>query len=473
MKSSDYNLIKAATWYTIGNILIKGTNFFVLPIFTRLMSTHEYGIYSVYTSYLMIFETAIMLGLSSTIVLARYAKEVEFDQYISTVISIPLLFSLICMVITNIGCRIFGSLLSMNAELWTCLFISSGAGAISNIIGARLVIEGRYKLYMASSAIKTIGDIVLSLILVYTVFYNHDVHLARVYGSTSSFIIGTGFILIATKTKFSINRRNAKYAFAWGIPLLFHTLATVVLTQSDRILIRYFDSYSSAGIYAVATTVVTIPMVLQQSLSQAWTPWFYGKLDAKDYEQIRWLNNRYIVLYSIIIAGFMLLAPDVIHLFTEQSYWPCVYSLVPLAISVFAELMYSIPTSVEYYNKRTTYIMTATLITVVLNIFLDVVFIKLFGYHGAAYATALSKVILFLMHLQFSRKLDKNALFSGMVAVICFAMLSLLTITIVNTIDLFVIRYAILISMLIPAGWYTIKNKDLLISKIKEKKEIN
>lgn len=469
MKSGEYNIVKAATWYTIGNILIKGVSFFVLPIFTRLMSTHEYGVYSVYVSYLTIFETAILLGLSSTVALARYAREVEFDAYISTIIALPPLLSLGCMAIMNIALPIFGDILSMDSKLWNCLFISSGAVAIHNILGARLVIDGRYKLYLVSSAIKTVGDVAISLLLVYTVYSNHDVHLARVYGSTASTVIGALYILIATKTKFSLNRVNAKYALAWGIPLLFHTVATVVLTQSDRILIRYMDSYSSAGIYAVATTIITIPMVLQQSFSQAWTPWFYGKLDAKDYKQIRWLNDRYILLYGVIIAGFMLVAPDVIHIFTEQSYWPCIYSLVPLAISVFAELMYSIPTCVEYYNKKTTYIMTATLITVVLNIILDVIFIKIFGYHGAAYATVLSKIILFLMHFYFSKKLDQNTMFSGKVAVMSFVLLAVLSVIIVNTIDLIVLRYGIMIGIMIPAGLYTIKNKNVLLSKIREK----
>jgi len=469
MKSGNYNIVKAATWYTIGNILIKGVSFFVLPIFTRLMSTHEYGIYSVYTSYLMIFETAILLGLSSTVALARYAKEVEFDSYISTIIAIPPVLSLVCMAVMNIALAIFGNILSMNAALWNCLFISSGAAAVHNILGARLVLDGRYKLYMASSAVKTIGDVAISLLLVYTIYIDHDIHLARVYGSTAAAVLGALFILGATKTKFSLTKINTKYALAWGTPLLFHTVATVVLTQSDRILIRYMDSYSSAGIYAVATTIVTIPMVLQQSLSQAWSPWFYGKLDSKDYKQIRWLNDRYIVLYGVIIGGFMIVSPEVIHLFTERSYWSSVYSLVPLAISIFAELMYSIPTHVEYYHKKTTYIMTATLITVALNIVLDVIFIKLFGYHGAAYATSLSKIVLFVVHLYFSKKLDRNMMFTGKVALTSFALLGALNVVIVITVNLPLLRYAILVAMLIPFGMYLVKNKDLLLSRLREK----
>lgn len=468
MAGKNYNILKAASWYTIGNIFIKGIGFFLLPVFTSLMSTHEYGIYSVYTSFLTIFETVILLGLSATVTIARYAKELEFDSYMSTILAIPVALTAVCMGAVNVYIPVFGNLLSMDATLWNCLFISAGTGAVCNIVGARLVLDGRYKLYMSYSFIYTVGNVALSLLLCYTLFRTQDVHLARVYGSTAASIACAAFLFLTTKTKLSFSRVNARYALAWGIPLLFHTVATVVLTQSDRILIRYMDSYSSTGIYTIATTIVSIPMILQQSLAQAWTPWFYSKLDAKEYDQIQWLNNRYIILYGSVIAAFMLLAPDIIHLFTKKSYWASVYSLVPLTISVFAELLYSIPTSVEYYNKKTTYIVTATVITVMINIVLDVLFIWRFGYAGAAYATAISKIILFLMHYRFSKKLDKNSMFSGKVVVISVVFLAALNVLILLTIDWYIVRYVIFLGILVPVGWYVLKNKALLLQKLKE-----
>ncbi len=467
MAEKKYNILKAASWYTIGNVMIKGVSFFVLPIFTRLMNTHEYGVYSVYSSYLSIIGTIVLLGLSSTVAVARYAKEVEFESYISTVLIIPLALTLLGILGVHLYIPLCGDILSMNIILWDCLLVSSATGAVCGIISARLVIDGKYMLYMAYSGIHTIGNVLISLLLCYTFFYDHDVHLARIYGSTLSNLIAVAFLLIATKTKFTIRKVCFKYAFMWGIPLLFHTLATVVLTQSDRIIIRYMDSYSAAGIYAVATTVVTIPLVLQQSFNQAWTPWFYAKLEKKEYERIKWLNNRYIIGFGVIIACFMLVAPDIIHIFTEKSYWGSAYSLVPLAVSIFGELLYSIPVSVEYYARRTNYIMTATIITVVINIALDIVFVHLWGYHGAAYATLLSKLLLFIIHYRYSRKLERECIFSNIVVLSCIATLSIINVIVLLSIDAFVIRYCIIVSLVIPALVYVIKNRVALIKRFR------
>ena len=129
--------------------------------------------------------------------------------------------------------------------------------------------------------------------------------------------------------------------------------------------------------------------------------------------------------------------------------------------------MYSIPISVEYYNKNTVYIMTATLITVILNIILDVLFIRLFGYHGAAYATALSKIILFLMHFRFAKKLDHHPMFHGRVLLISFLFLAGLNLLLVTSINILWIRLILLIILILFGGGYLIGNKEILLKEIR------
>ena len=129
--------------------------------------------------------------------------------------------------------------------------------------------------------------------------------------------------------------------------------------------------------------------------------------------------------------------------------------------------MYSIPISVEYYNKNTVYVMTATLITVILNIILDVLFIRLFGYHGAAYATALSKIILFLMHFRFAKKLDPHPMFHGRVLLISFLFLAGLNLLLVTSINILWIRLILLIILILFGGGYLIGNKEILLKEIR------
>ena len=57
-------VVKAGLWFTICNFLQKGISFITIPIFTRIMSTEEYGLYSIYSSWYSILVIFATLHLS-------------------------------------------------------------------------------------------------------------------------------------------------------------------------------------------------------------------------------------------------------------------------------------------------------------------------------------------------------------------------------------------------------------------------
>lgn len=59
--------VKAGLWYTIGNIALKGCAFLTLPVFTRLLSTSDFGVYNAYIAYEQIFTAILGVGFYGTI----------------------------------------------------------------------------------------------------------------------------------------------------------------------------------------------------------------------------------------------------------------------------------------------------------------------------------------------------------------------------------------------------------------------
>ena len=55
--------VKAGFWFTISNVLLRGISFLTLPIFTRIMSTDQYGVLSLYQSWVMIISIVITLNV--------------------------------------------------------------------------------------------------------------------------------------------------------------------------------------------------------------------------------------------------------------------------------------------------------------------------------------------------------------------------------------------------------------------------
>ena len=55
--------VKASTWFLICSFLANGISFLTTPIFTRLLTTDEYGQYSIFNSWLTILTPIVCLNL--------------------------------------------------------------------------------------------------------------------------------------------------------------------------------------------------------------------------------------------------------------------------------------------------------------------------------------------------------------------------------------------------------------------------
>ena len=67
MKLKQSKVFKAGIGYTIGNVMVKGINFLAIPIFSRLLTTEEMGLYTVFAAYEAVLFVFIGMALHSSI----------------------------------------------------------------------------------------------------------------------------------------------------------------------------------------------------------------------------------------------------------------------------------------------------------------------------------------------------------------------------------------------------------------------
>lgn len=424
-----YNLIKAVSANTISSLFINGITFLVLPLFTRLLSTTEYGVYGIYSSYFSIYEIIIIFGGLSTVKIAKFTDSLDYDTYVSTILFVPVFFTLFFAIITNIGLCFTKEIFLLDRLLWNFLFVTGLFATLSNIICSKFVVDGEFKYKIVYSAIHVIINISLSLIICYSSFFVNEKYMSRVIGMLVSYIIPFWYIFFKIKVR-KVNFIYLKTFFTWATPLFFHTIATILIVQSDRLVLKSIKDFSSVGVYTIATTLATIPMTIQASVENSWSPWFLRKLHSKDFDSIVLVNNFCISIFGFFIAFFIVVTPDVIHIFTNKNYWEAAYILPPLSITAFAEMLYCLPVNLEFYNKKTNFVCFGTIIALCINIILDYIFISCFDIQGAAYATALSRFLLFLLHYLIAKRIEKNKIMSFLLAIIaCVCLLGINYIT--------------------------------------------
>ena len=253
-----------------------------------------------------------------------------------------------------------------------------------------------------------------------------------------------------------------------SFPLLLHTASDMIMANSDIIVIGIFKGYSLTGIYGVAVTIMGIPLVLVGALENAWVPWFYSKLQIEDFHGIRLFNRKYIIGFMLLIVCFMLVSPEIVHVFTHKKYWDCIYCLLPLTSCVFAVFLYNIPVNVEYYHKKSLIISLWSAIAVILNIAIAVMFVFWFGYIGAAYATALSKIVLFLLHYASSRRIEKNKVMELSYSLLSLCVVAGACVAITQMIGMVGSRYILLFLILGLLFFLVIKNKSDILELVRK-----
>ena len=77
-------VLKAGIVYTISNFFIKGLAFLTLPIFTRIMTSSDIGMFSNITSWFNILAIIVTVELYSSINVARFDYKDDLESYISS-----------------------------------------------------------------------------------------------------------------------------------------------------------------------------------------------------------------------------------------------------------------------------------------------------------------------------------------------------------------------------------------------------
>ena len=454
---------KAGVWYIIGNLLLKGVVFFSLPIFTRLLSTSDFGTYNAYMAYEGIISAVVGLGLYGSVKNAKFDFKDKFDEYISSTLFMSLSVFISVLLIINIIYPLLQEVLGFSRFVTNCLLFQSLGASFIQFYGAKLNIEFKYKSYLVISIFNSIGSVLLSVALILFIF-PQERYLGRILGSTLPpmlvlLFVGT-FILLRGKKFFY--KKYWNYAKRISLPLVPHVVSQSILSQFDRIMIRDMVGTSEAGIYSYMYTICTITYVICMSLDNAWNPWLFYKLKEEQESEVYRASPKYMELFAFITVGFVCVIPEVAKIMASANYWDGMDLLIPISLSNFCIFLYLMPVSIEYYHKKTKFISIGTLTAAAINLLLNYVFIRFWGYKAAAYTTAISYFILFFFHLKIAWKYNFNKIFNlrQLVRITLIVIVSLIiikltfNIIIVNLILRYLIVLVITVFILLKKDYY-------------------
>lgn len=429
MAKSNTKVLKAGIGYTLGNYLIKGLSFFTLPIFARLLSTEDFGIYSTFLAYESILFIIVGVAIHSSYKNALYKYNIDdadnieksklnYKDYVSATIWLQIFTACVFLIIGNVFFDYISSTLELDRFSVNMLVLYSFANSLLWCFNTDVSLEYDYKSYLKLALLNAVGNTVLSIILVLTI-YSSQKYMGRIVGTVTPALLIAVYIIIKYLRKDSVKNIFAylKWGVSFSFPVIFHGIGQVVLSQFDRIMIRKIDGDEAAGLYSFGYTFFSIINVTFNSLDSVWTTWFYEKMNDNDKTAIKKYSKYYVLLIMFLCSILMLVSPELVLLIGSKKYSESVYCTVPIIASGFFVFLYTLPASVEYYYEKTNMIALGTILASVINITLNMIFINRYGYIAAAYTTLFTYILYFLFHYYQSRKISKCNLFSNIVLV--------------------------------------------------------
>lgn len=387
--------------------IVQGATFISAPIFSRMMGTSNYGIYSVINAWAAFVASIFGLQVCSTIGIAKtHYPEEEQARYQSSIFTLQLFsfvfFSIICAVFR----QSISSIIGLSSPIIALIIVQGFSSYVIEFANAKFVVEFDAWKNLIVSSISTIGGIALSYVL-----FSYIPSDINYYARTIGIVVVNSLLAIVficflySRGKVFFKKKYWSFCVSLSLPMIFHALSGVILNQSDRIIIQKYIDYSNAGIYSLSFSFASITNVIYLALSNSFLPFYLEYLQGDKRQEIQEHSKNLIELFTVASIGFVMLTPEVYKLFANKSYWEGMNYIPLFCIGTYFIFLYGFSVNYESFMKKTNMIALATIVAAVINIFLNLILVRRFGVIGIVVATLLSDIIQFAMHYYFSARI--------------------------------------------------------------------
>jgi O-antigen/teichoic acid export membrane protein len=440
---------------TIGNFASKLLSFLFVPFYTAVLSTSEYGTADIVTTTVtLLFPFFSLIICESMMRFALDKSENNEDVYRVGIVVWSA--GLIVLLIMSPLLLLFKSL----KDYWILVLLYYVAYSLSQNVGYYSRGVEKAVLYTISGIVATAVTIGLNLLFLLcfkigVVGYLLSSIIAN-FLSALVMVLGGGFF----KYKISpgrIDKNLAKRMLRYSIPMIPNSASWWVSNSSDKYILLAFAGVAANGIYSVAYKIPTIITIVTSIFATAWrisaVDNFGSKESKKFYSDV---YGMYVSL-TVIIASALMVVNKPLSSFMYQKEFFQAWQFVPIlliasVIHAYCEFFGTLYTS----SMQTKMLFYSTIIGAMTNVILNFALIPSFAAFGAAIATLISYMVVWLVRMIHSSKIMKLE-YNFFDDILAFTMIAIQVV--ISSINL---KNEIIISAIIFLSIVFIRRKNLL-----------
>lgn len=401
--SSIKQLSKHTLVYGLGNILNRGMTFLLLPFYTNLISTEEYGVYSLVYSFIALTNVFFIHGMDTAFMRffipekdPAQRKQILNTVYTSIFISTFLLSAGIYLILPMFS----EGMLSVPSQsvmlLYLTLIIFFDGLSFLPIVYYRAV--NKPVNYVLIVFLEVVINLSLNIYFV-------AIQKMGLTGILLSHVISAGAkVLLSSPVlwkefRFRWDKQIWQDILKYGLPTVPAVFFLILISVSDRFLLKHYLGPDDVGLYASGYKIGVVMALLITAFRFAWQPFYLSKGEDPD---APYLFSRIFTIF-VAVTGFIYLGVSLVLVPLLKMPWGDFYiiareyhpglSVVPYIL--LGNMLFGLSQNFivgAYIKKKTLYIPLFTGIGFLVNVSANVFFLSVLklGFLSAGYALVLT-----------------------------------------------------------------------------------
>jgi len=405
-------LIKESSIYLSVTVVSTAISFITLPIYTRFLSPSDFGIIALFLTFGLISTGLVSIGIRSATYRYYFTFKDNTKEFIS-LNSTNIIFLVFIFILSGILLYFISEFASkylfdgkLSKQIIMLSFLIGCLGYMYEYFTLLLTAQKKAKIFAIITFMVVILNTGLSLffIFVYSLTY-----MAKIYAYliTRSILLITLIFIFRRYINFEFSINKLKRSIKFSFPLIPRKIIGLTYKTFDKLMLNNYSGLSSVGYYTFGVKFAVLIKYIMDSIARAWNPFFFEKAHENTEEaknEIVFIFFRMSFLIMFIGLGIIYYSEEMIRLLTTSEFYPAMY-VVPIYVYYYLfDIISMLAGNQIMHAEKLSFLIPASIVSILVNIALNIVLIPKYGFMGACIATVIAALLSVLVTFYYGNK---------------------------------------------------------------------
>ena len=396
------------------DVLVKASGFILLPVYLKLMTQEEYGLYG----YLMSIIGAFSLFLNFGLYVSQIKLHSDYEGKergamlftINALLSFSLCVTLAGIYLSGADYAIISFMFSHQinyADYRMFVFLTVATSIFSLMVYSYFMASENITLIQLNNLAKLF---LINAVVIYFLYTSYSdavlIRLKYTLEAQLALLMFFGIFLIKEmqpKFSFKIARRSLKI----GTPIMLSAIFAMLYNLSDKFILEKYTGFDTLAIYTLGLTIAGAINVLTVSFQAVYAPIFFKEKDpVVNFENVKGILKVAIPIFILIGACLILTTWVMIHVNIFNKEYNDVISLLPfLLVAAILQSATHLYINFMTYFETTYIILIVNIVSNIGNVGLNILLIPRFSIYGAAFATVAATALAFVLFFFYVKRM--------------------------------------------------------------------